>query len=62
MVRGFFDPPGSAQSGGTRAALTKGMIETFEIPLPSIEEQKSIVNVLSTLDTKIEKNKQITTS
>lgn len=48
-----------AQSGGTRAALTKGMIETFEIPLPGIEEQKSIVNVLSTLDEKIEKNKQI---
>ncbi|MEW4326853.1 restriction endonuclease subunit S [Rossellomorea marisflavi] len=38
------------------------MIETFEIPLPSIEEQKSIVNVLSTLDTKIEKNKQVTAS
>ncbi|MBK6743983.1 MAG: restriction endonuclease subunit S [Hydrogenophilales bacterium] len=31
------------QVGATRQALTKGMIEQFEIPLPSLAEQKRIV-------------------
>ncbi|MDK2822012.1 MAG: type restriction enzyme subunit [Candidatus Petromonas sp.] len=48
-----------ARIGGTRAALTKGMIESFEIPLPPIEEQKAIANILSALDKKIEINNQI---
>ena len=48
-----------AQMGATRAALTKGMIESFEIPTPSIKEQEEIANILSTLDDKIEVNKQI---
>lgn len=48
-----------AQSGGTRAALTKGMIESLEISLPSITEQKVIADILSSLDEKIEINNQI---
>jgi len=34
------------QAGATRQALTKALIENFNIPLPDIQEQKSIVNVL----------------
>lgn len=48
-----------AQTGGTRAALTKGMIEDFEIPVPSVEEQESIVALLSPIDLKIELNNAI---
>ena len=45
-----------AQSGGTRNALTKGMIENFAIPKPNMNEQKVIARVLSILDSKIELN------
>ena len=48
-----------AQSGGTRAALTKGMIENLEIELPPLEEQEKIVDVLSSLDDKIELNNEM---
>lgn len=48
-----------ARMGATRAALTKGMIESFEIPTPDLIEQKAIANILSTLDEKIEVNNQI---
>ena len=48
-----------AQSGGTRAALTKGMIENFEIPIPSLEEQEKIANILSSLDDNIELNNEM---
>jgi type I restriction enzyme S subunit len=46
-----------AQSGGTRNALTKGMIEEFIIPKPSINEQIAIAKLLYDLDLKIEMNK-----
>lgn len=45
-----------ASSGGTRNALTKGMIEEFEINVPQIEEQRRIAEILSALDEKIELN------
>ena len=45
-----------ARTGGTRAALTKAMIETLEITLPPLLEQKAIAHILSTLDEKIEVN------
>ncbi|MBE6048426.1 MAG: restriction endonuclease subunit S [Clostridium sp.] len=48
-----------AQGGGTRAALTKKMIEDFEIKLPSLEEQIKISDVLSSLDEKIELNNEM---
>ncbi|MGL4362454.1 MAG: restriction endonuclease subunit S [Cellulosilyticaceae bacterium] len=48
-----------AQTGGTRAALTKVMVEEFEINLPPVEEQKAIANILSSLDEKIELNNQM---
>ena len=48
-----------AGSGGTRNALTKGMIETLEIPLPPFLEQRTIAHVLGTLDDKIELNRRM---
>lgn len=49
---------GLASVGGTRNALTKGMIEDFEIPLPSLPTQRRIADILSTLDEKIDLNRQ----
>ena len=48
-----------ASSGGTRNALTKGMIENFRVPSPPLEEQHVIAHVLGTLDDKIELNHQM---
>ena len=45
--------------GATRNALTKGMIEDFEIPLPPLPEQKAIAHVLGSLDDKIELNRRM---
>jgi type I restriction enzyme S subunit len=46
-----------AGSGGTRNALTKGMIESFDVLAPeSITEQRAIANILGTLDDKVELN------
>ncbi|MDB4631041.1 restriction endonuclease subunit S [Pseudomonadales bacterium] len=48
-----------ASAGATRNALTKGMIESFEVPATSIDEQKAIASVLGALDDKIENNRQM---
>ena len=48
-----------AGSGGTRNALTKGMIESLEIPLPTLSEQRAIAHILGTLDDKIELNRRM---
>ena len=47
----------SFNSGGSRRAITKGHIESFQIPLPPLAEQKAIATVLGTLDAKIENNR-----
>lgn len=47
-----------AGSGGTRNALTKGMIEKFDVPTPPLAEQQRIVDVLSTYDELIENNRR----
>ncbi len=39
--------------------MTKGMIESFIIPLPELKEQKTIAHILGTLDDKIELNRQM---
>jgi type I restriction enzyme S subunit len=49
-----------AGSGGTRNALTKGMIESFDVPAPEdIDEQRAIAHILGTLDDKIELNRRL---
>lgn len=48
-----------ASSGATRNALTKSMIEDFEISIPPLPEQHAIASILSALDDKIELNLQM---
>ena len=49
-----------AGSGGTRNALTKGMIEAFDVPAPKgVAEQRTIAHILGTLDDKIELNRRM---
>ena len=49
-----------AGSGGTRNALTKRIIEGFEVAAPeSINEQRAIAHILGTLDDKIEVNRRM---
>lgn len=45
---------GFASSGATRNALTKGMIESFIVPKPTLTEQKRISKALGVLDESIE--------
>ena len=48
-----------ASAGATRNAITKSMIEDFEINIPDNKVQKAIANILSALDDKIELNLQM---
>jgi len=49
-----------AAAGATRNALTKGMIESFEVVAPTnIDEQRAIAHILGTLDDKIELNRRM---
>jgi len=48
-----------ASAGATRNALTKVMIEEFEVILPPLQEQKAIAAILSAIDDKIELNLQM---
>ena len=48
-----------SSSGGTRNAITKGMIEEFKILAPDLITQTDIAEILSSLDDKIELNNKI---
>lgn len=48
-----------ASTGGTRNALTKGMIEQLVINLPPLEQQKKVISILDLLQAKIELNQKI---
>lgn len=48
-----------ASAGATRNALTKGMIEDFQIPWRPLPEQRAIAHILGTLDDKIELNRRM---
>jgi type I restriction enzyme S subunit len=50
---------GLAGAGATRNALTKGMIENFIIPVPTLPTQRAIAHILGSLDDKIELNRQM---
>lgn len=56
MVKSYIE---SFNAGGSRRAITKRHIESFEIALPSLPEQGAIGRVLATLDGKIELNRRI---
>ena len=43
-----------SEIGATRRAITKGMIEKFQINLPLLREQRAIASILSSLDDKID--------
>ena len=49
----------SFNAGGSRRAITKGHIESFEIHLPPLPEQRAIAHILGTLDDKIELNRRM---
>jgi type I restriction enzyme S subunit len=48
-----------ASTGATRKALTKSMLEEFEILLPDLSTQTRIAEILSSLNDKIELNRQM---
>ena len=49
-----------AGAGGTRNALTKGMIESLDVQTPmDVGEQRAIAHILGTLDDKIELNRRM---
>lgn len=51
---------GLAGVGATRNALTKGMIESFEVAAPvDVDEQRAIAHILGMLDDKIELNRRM---
>ena len=47
-----------AGSGGTRKALTKEMIESFDIPSSGIKQQNDIVDILASYDDLIDTNRR----
>jgi type I restriction enzyme S subunit len=47
-----------AGSGGTRKALTKAMVEEFQVPCPSLQEQNQIVEIVGAYDDLIENNRR----
>jgi type I restriction enzyme S subunit len=49
----------SFNAGGSRRAITKGHIESFQLPLPPHDEQSTIGHILGTLDDKIELNRRM---
>lgn len=48
-----------SEAGATRRALTKGHLESFEIPVPPIDEQERIASVLGAFDELIETDKSL---
>ncbi len=47
-------------AGATRNALTKGMIESFDISAPEdVNEQRAIAHILGTMDDKVELNRKM---
>ncbi|MDW7979607.1 MAG: restriction endonuclease subunit S [Verrucomicrobiales bacterium] len=48
-----------AAAGATRPALTKRMIESLDVLVPPLPEQRAIAHILGTLDDKIELNRRM---
>lgn len=49
----------SFNAGGSRRAITKGHIESFQVPVPPLQEQRAIAHILGMLDDKIELNRRM---
>ncbi len=49
----------SFNAGGSRRAITKASIESFELALPPLSEQRAIAEILSALDEKIELDRRM---
>ena len=49
----------SLANGGAQQNLNAQQIKEFEIPYPSLEKQKGIADILTTIDNKIELNRRI---
>ena len=47
-----------AGSGGTRKALTKAMVEEFQVPCPSLQEQNQVVEIVGAYDDLIQNNRR----
>ncbi len=56
LAKGYIE---SFNAGGSRRALTKGHIESFQVPLPQLNEQQAIACILGALDDKIELNRRM---
>jgi type I restriction enzyme S subunit len=56
LTKGYME---SFNAGGSRRAITKGHIESFQVPLPPLNEQKYIGVMLGTIDKKIELNRRM---
>jgi type I restriction enzyme, S subunit len=54
-IKGYIE---SFNAGGSRRAITKGNIESFRIPIPPLNQQKVIADILESLDEKIELNRR----
>ena len=48
----------SVSIGAATQYLTKGILDSFQVPLPSIQEQRRIVDILSVYDDLIENNRR----
>jgi type I restriction enzyme S subunit len=48
----------SFNAGGSRRAITKGHIESFRLPQPPVNEQRTIAATLGALDDKVESNRR----
>lgn len=49
----------SFNAGGSRRAITKGHIESFQLPIPPLSEQKQLGTILGTIGRKIELNRHV---
>ena len=55
LVKGYIE---SFNAGGSRRAVTKGNIKSFQLPLPPLAQQQAIAEILGSLDDKIELNRR----
>jgi type I restriction enzyme S subunit len=48
----------SRAGGSTKGALTCGFLKSYPLPLPSVEEQREIVRIISAVDRRVEAEEQ----